>query len=107
MHQSRVCPSPPAIPVGFYWYGGTRRSAGKVPNWVHKLLEDAQQPSDEESHTQTSEEPFPQIDSESDNEEQVDAGTSPIESESRAESANRQPSRYPLRARVAPPNRLY
>ena len=38
IHQLRVCPCP-QLPIGFYWYGGTRRSAGGVPRWVEKLTQ--------------------------------------------------------------------
>ena len=38
VHQSRVCLCPEQLPAGFYWYGGNRKSAGKVPRWVGRLL---------------------------------------------------------------------
>ena len=38
IHQLRVCPCP-QLPVGFYWYGGTRHSAGGVPRWVEELTQ--------------------------------------------------------------------
>ena len=40
VHQSRACPCPPKLPAGFYWYGGTCKSPGKVPAWVGWLLEE-------------------------------------------------------------------
>ena len=40
VHQSRACPCPPKLPAGFYWYGGTCKSPGKVPAWVGRLLEE-------------------------------------------------------------------
>ena len=38
IHQLHVCPCR-QLPVGFYWYGGTRHSAGGVPRWVEKLTQ--------------------------------------------------------------------
>lgn len=38
VHQSRVCPCPPKLPAGFYWYGGRRKSPGRIPQWVHQLF---------------------------------------------------------------------
>ena len=38
VHQTRVCPCPSKLPAGFYWYGGNRRSPGKVPKWLHQVL---------------------------------------------------------------------
>lgn len=38
VHQLRVCPSPDKLPPGFYWYGAKRRSPGRAPNWLQKLL---------------------------------------------------------------------
>ena len=29
VHLSRVCPCPPLLPAGFYWYGGNRRCPGQ------------------------------------------------------------------------------
>ena len=45
IHLSRVCPSPLKLLVGFYWYGGNRKSAGRIPQWVKKLFQDKGQPS--------------------------------------------------------------
>ena len=38
VHQLRVCPCPPLLPAGFYWYGGNRKSPGRVPQWLQQLL---------------------------------------------------------------------
>ena len=38
IHQLRVCPSPNALPAGFYWYGARRRSPGRTPNWLQRML---------------------------------------------------------------------
>ena len=38
VHQSRVCQCPPKMPVGFYWYGGNRKSPGRVPQWLQRLV---------------------------------------------------------------------
>lgn len=107
VHRTRVCPSPSALPVGFYWYGGNRRSSGGVPRWVDNLLEDPQRESLDESDGQ---EPLvpPGLDLDSDTEEPavVIEDAPPAETESSGASPTRQPSRYSLRARVHPPERL-
>ena len=38
VHQTRACLCPEQLPARFYWYGGNRKSAGKVPRWVGRLL---------------------------------------------------------------------
>ena len=50
VHQSRVCSCPPHLPAGFYWYGGNRKSQGRVPQWVQNLFcnEQDEQNSDQE-----------------------------------------------------------
>ena len=40
VHQSRVCPCPPAFPAGYYWYGPKRKEPGRPPKWIDKLLSD-------------------------------------------------------------------
>ena len=40
VHLSRVKPCPAALPVGFYYYGGNRKSRGRIPLWVEKFLGD-------------------------------------------------------------------
>ena len=40
VHQTRVKPSPPGFPAGFYWYGGTQKGIRKLPQWVELLLSD-------------------------------------------------------------------
>ena len=47
VHQNRVCPCPPQMPTGFYWYGGNRKSPGRIPKWLQHLLSE-QRSSDEE-----------------------------------------------------------
>ena len=39
VHQMRVCPCPPRLPAGFYWYGGNRSCPGRIPQWLHQILE--------------------------------------------------------------------
>lgn len=34
VHQLRVCPCPPLLLAGFYWYVGSRKSPGRVPQWM-------------------------------------------------------------------------
>ena len=38
IHQLRVCPCPDLLPSGFYWYGSKRRSPGRTPAWLSRLL---------------------------------------------------------------------
>ena len=42
VHQLRVCPGPKALPAGFYWYGRKRRSPGRTPNWLQRMLNAAE-----------------------------------------------------------------
>ena len=37
VHQNRACPCPPEIPTGFYWYGGNRKSQGRIPKWLQQM----------------------------------------------------------------------
>ena len=39
VYQLHVCQCPPGLLVGFYWYGGTRKSSGQMPQWVEKMVE--------------------------------------------------------------------
>ena len=56
IHPTRVCPCPSALPVGFYWYGGNRKSSGGVPRWVDNLLEDPRRETTDDSDSQENEE---------------------------------------------------
>ena len=38
IHQSRVSSCPPKFTAGFYWYGGNKKSEGRIPTWVQKLM---------------------------------------------------------------------
>ena len=38
VHQVRVCLSPDMLPAGFYWYGAKRRSSGRTPTWLQRVL---------------------------------------------------------------------
>ena len=38
VHQLRVCVSPDMLPAGFYWYGAKRKSAGRTPAWLQRML---------------------------------------------------------------------
>ncbi len=49
VHQTRVCPCPPLWPAGFYWYGGNRKCAGRVPQWMQQVL--SEQPCQEPQQT--------------------------------------------------------
>ena len=37
VHQLRVCRCP-QLPIGYYWYGGNRHSAGRTPRWLERML---------------------------------------------------------------------
>ena len=39
VHQLRVCSCPPRLPVGFYWNGVNCRCPGRIPQWLHQILE--------------------------------------------------------------------
>ena len=41
VHQLRVCPCPDQLPPGFYWYGKKRKSTGRIPAWLSRLLQSA------------------------------------------------------------------
>ena len=41
VHQLRVCRSPEMLPAGFYWYGAKRRSSGRAPGWLQRMLNTA------------------------------------------------------------------
>ena len=38
VHQMRVCTSPGSLPAGFYWYGARRKSSGRTPTWLQRML---------------------------------------------------------------------
>ena len=114
IHQTRVCPCPSALPVGFYWYDGNRKSSGGVPRWVNNLLEDPQaETMDESDHEDNEESPpsqtGPEFDGDPGESAVVAEDTPSAEDEPSGVSSTRerQPSRYSLRARVGPPERLY
>ena len=39
VHQLRICQCPSGLPVGFYWYGKTWKSSGRVPQWAERIVE--------------------------------------------------------------------
>ena len=39
VHQMRVCPCPPQLPAGFYWYGENHSCPGRIPQQLHQILE--------------------------------------------------------------------
>ena len=49
VHQSRVCHCPPKFPVGLYWYGGNRKSPGRVPQWLQRFMSTETQQTQEQS----------------------------------------------------------
>ena len=73
VHLSQVCPCPPLLPVGSYWYWGNCRCLGRVPQWVERLLQEGPQDSgsDEESIQDAADSP---VDPVSDQESVQDIG---------------------------------
>ena len=54
VHQNRACYAPAQLPPGFYWYGGSCKSPGKIPKWLKRLLADdkkVQETEEEEQHS--------------------------------------------------------
>ena len=39
VHENRVCLCPSEMPIGFYWYGGNRKSQGRIPRWLLQMSE--------------------------------------------------------------------
>ena len=33
-----MCPTPDGLLAGFYWYGAKRRSPGRTPAWLQRML---------------------------------------------------------------------
>ena len=100
VHQSRVCSCPPRLPAGFYWYGGQRKSPGRLPPWLTKLLM--------EMPDQTEEAMDDSNESEVESCDNAEPSTHPASKQS-SESPPSTSSRYPLRTRaggVQPPNRF-
>ena len=65
MHLSCVCPCPPLLSAGFYWYGGNHRCPGRVPQWVDRLLLDSPLdpvPEEDIQETGDSEQPLSTLD---------------------------------------------
>ena len=52
--QGRVCSCPPRLPAGFYWYGGRRKSPGRLPPWLAKLLSNQTEESEASSEQRES-----------------------------------------------------
>ena len=100
VHQSRVCSCPPRLPAGFYWYGGQRKSPGRLPPWLTKLLT--------EMPDQTEEAMDDSNESEVESCDNTEPATHPASKQS-CESPPSTSNRYPLRTRaggVQPPNRF-
>ena len=80
VHLYRVCPHPPLLPAGFYWYGGNHRCPGKVPQWVDRLLQDSPLDSVSEENVQDtgdSEQPLPTLDEDSTRDDQPTVTATP------------------------------
>ena len=125
IHQLRVCPCPTQLPAGFYWYGGRRKSPGHVPPWLQRLLsrseDDQQVQSSEATQDPPSEECvtnddsvdgmgellFPEVTQEDDNSntDRSEVNDS-IESSPQQTKPQQINSRYTLRNRIRPPQRL-
>ena len=53
VHQLRVAPCPPHLPVGFYWYGPKCKSPDRPPKWVEALLNTKETGGHSQDHTAT------------------------------------------------------
>ena len=108
MHLSCVCPCPPLLPVGFYWYGGNRRCSGRVPQWVERLLQEGSSDSglDEESIQDAADSTMDPV---SDQESVEDTGgvEPPLSTQRNAQTEVTAAPRYSLRNRshLKPPNK--
>ena len=71
VHQLRVSPCPAKLPAGFYWYGGQRRSPGRVPPWLQRLLAAT---AEESQNASTDEVEDAKLDEENDAESDIDEG---------------------------------
>ena len=49
VHQLQACLSPDMLPAGFYWYGAKRRSEGRTPTWLQRMLNAATTTDDTEN----------------------------------------------------------
>ena len=111
VHQSRVCSCPPHLPAGFYWYGGNRKSQGRVPQWVQNLFcnEQDEQNSDQEvSESSASAESAMELEDEESSAPEPDTNS---EAEPQPMVKCRVPlpsaeGRYSLRDRIVAPQRL-
>ena len=69
VHQTRVKPCPPEFPAGFYWYGGTQKGIGKIPQWVETLLSDNQNSDRQTTSTEVRDEGEEEMSDENDSSE--------------------------------------
>ena len=99
VHQSRVCSCPPRLPAGFYWYGGQRKSSGRLPPWLAKLFQETEESEMPEQTENVSEDL-----AESDLESNISDDDKPTEEqpvdEPPSESSPTTNNRYPLRNRA-------
>ena len=108
VHLSRVCPCPPLLPVGFYWYGGNHRCSGRVSQWVERLLQEGPRDygSDEVSIQDAADSPMDPV---SDQESVDDTGgvEPPLSTQRDAQPEVTAAPRYSLRdrSRLKPPNK--
>ena len=52
VHQRRVCSCPNALPIGFYWYSGTRKSSKRVPNDAQNEVSSDQSDTEPDSNSE-------------------------------------------------------
>lgn len=110
VHQSRVCSCPMKLPAGFYWYGGQRKSPGRLPPWLAKVLSrEAEKPTlpdqmDDPVEKEVDSESEPELSDDDIDEPSAESSQEPIVTTPPPTS-----HRYSLRKReggVQPPNRF-
>ena len=122
IHQTRVTPCPPAFPAGYFWYGDKRPRPGRPPKWVDELLQggtreanvdenDKATPAEGKDHSSDHDQPEEHLSADESLEAECmpeqDPTTYTPPQEPTSVRAPDVTSRYGLRSRVVPPDRLY
>ena len=122
IHQTRVTPCPSAFPAGYYWYGDKRPHPGRPLKWVDKLLQggtpeadvdenDEATPAEDQDHSANHDQSEEQLSTDESLEAECmpeqDPTTNLPAQEPTSVRAPDVTTRYGLRSRVMPPDRLY
>ena len=106
VHQSRVCPCPPQLPAGFYWYGGRKKNPGRLPQWLDRLLSDQKDHEVSNQMEESDGDPQSQIETDEEEERDVLPFAQPLSQETtQVTERSSTASRYPLRRAVHIPDR--